>query len=211
MNRLQLCQRLAREAGIAQPTTTISQSGELLRVVEWIDNAWNSIQLAKRWGWQWENPTITINVAAYTATGSIPESRYDENSAFTAAGAELTFMPWQDFKLVYPVLTITDGLPQCWTVRPDMAVAVNAKPTGSNFQFSVERWKMPTAMAADGDTPTLPDVYHMAIVWRALRDGVASYDEAGAQWKLADANYRDLMSALESWDQPRMRMGGPLA
>ena len=56
----------------------------------------------------------------------------------------------------------------------------------------------------------MPERYHMAIVWRALRDGVAAYDEAGAQWKLANRNYTDLMGQAES-ELPMIQMGAPLA
>lgn len=53
MNKLQLVQRLALECGVSGTlTSTLNQSGEALRLVTWIDQAWEDLQ-TKHDDWNW--------------------------------------------------------------------------------------------------------------------------------------------------------------
>ena len=49
MTYLELCQTLRREAGVSGvgPASVVDQSGEYLRLVEWIKAAWTEIQLLR--------------------------------------------------------------------------------------------------------------------------------------------------------------------
>lgn len=208
MNRLQLCQRLRSEAGLggSGPTATTGQTGEMLQVVEWIDEAWNRIQSSRNWEFMWEASTVTIVGGTNYTAGSIPQSRYIKHATTDSTGVEVLYMPWDDFRRTFPTALITTGNPSVWTIRPDKAFAVNATPAADKT-FSVERYKNPTAMAADSDTPTgLPTEHHMAIVWRALML-YAGYDEAGEQYKRADGEYRKVMSAMGFGERPTIESG----
>ena len=208
MNRLQLCARLRSEAGLggSGPTATTGQTGEMLQVVEWIDEAWNRIQSSRNWEFLWEASTVVVTAGTNVTTGTIPASRYIKHATTDSSGVELAYLPWDDFRRVYPTALIATGNPSVWTIRPDKAFVTNAKPT-SNTTYSVERYKNPTAMAADADTPTgLYSEHHMVIVWRALML-YAGHDEAGEQFKRAESEYRKVLSAMGVNEKPEISWG----
>lgn len=208
MNRLQLCQRLRSEAGLggSGPSATTAQTGEMLQVVEWVDEAWNRIQSSRNWDWLWEATTVVVTSGTGATTGSIPASRYIKDATFDANGSPLTYMEWADFRTAYPSALIVAGNPRVWTIRPDKAFAVNAKPS-TNTTYSVERYKNPTAMSTDGGSPTgLPTEHHMLIVWRALML-YAGYDEAGDQYRRAETEYKKVLSNMGVTDRAEIRWG----
>ena len=61
---LEICQRTARECGVHHtstqlPTTVVVQTGELLRIVEWVSEAWFTIQnLHDDWRFQRREATF---------------------------------------------------------------------------------------------------------------------------------------------------------
>lgn len=208
MNRLALCQRLRQEVGFSGsgPTTTIGQAGEMKQVVDWIDTVWTRIQQSHNWDWLWTNPTITITAATNVTTASVPASRYEKERAFDTLGAPMVYRPWSEFAVVWPTALIASGNPREWTIRPDKAVVVNAKPA-SNFSFTVERYSNPTAMAADADVPTgLPDEHHMAIVWRAVML-YGGFDQSSETYQHAKMEYDRSMRALGMTERPTMEWG----
>ena len=69
MNFLDLCQRLVQETGIADggPATVTGQTGDMARVVDWINDSWLKIQSMRAdWNWAWGTGTATLNAGAYT-------------------------------------------------------------------------------------------------------------------------------------------------
>lgn len=76
MNFLQLCQRAVVECGVSgyaanSPTTTVSQTGQLARVINWVNSAWVDIQSIHQ-DWQWMRyscafPTVTGQTLYTTA------------------------------------------------------------------------------------------------------------------------------------------------
>lgn len=208
MNRLQLAQRVGRECGLtgAVLTSTVSQTGENQQIVEWVDDAWQRIQATRRWDWLWESTTVTITANTNSTAGSIAAARYERDRTFDSLGAPLSYLPWADFIQVWPAALIVAGTPRYWTIRPDKAFTVNAKPT-SNTVLSVERYKNPTAMAANSDTPTgLPDEHHMVIAWRAVML-YAGHDEASALYQHANAEYKKIMAAMGATESAEIVWG----
>lgn len=208
MNRLQLCQRARAEMGLAGsgPTATTSQTGEMLQVVNWVDSAWERIQSGRNWDWLWEATTVTVTANTATTAGTIAASRYVHDATTTSAGSPLSYLPWDAFRVAFPSALIGAGNPSVWTIRPDKAFAVNAKPA-SNTTYNVERYKAPTTMTADGDTPTgLASEHHMAIVWRAVML-YAGHDEANGLYQHASAEYKKILGAMGGLDLPAIEWG----
>lgn len=211
-----ICQRLAREAGVHReqtlPTTVVGQTGELRSVVEWAAQSWLDIQGSKLWSWMWERPTLVLTVANQSIiTGAIPETRYDEDSAYlddgSLQGRLLTFQPWQDYRHDQRTLN-NDNNVTVWTVQPDNSVVFNAHVT-ANTNVVLERWGLPTALAADGDIPAMPDDLHMLIVWNALIK-YANFDEANYQRDSAILEAGRLEAQLIKRCLPRMGLGEPM-
>ena len=195
MNRLALAQRAKLEMGIAGAaslTDTVAPVGLDIKVVNWVDLAWQRIQQMRLWDWMWESATVTILATTYTTAGTIAERRYIKDSCRDANAALLTYMPWGEFRHAYPPALIATGTPSVWTIRPDKSFTVNAKPA-SNAALTVERFKAPSAMTLDADTPTgMPTELHMAIVWRAVML-YAGHDEAATLYQHAQTEYRKVI------------------
>lgn len=214
MNRLELVRQLRQFAGVGAgstgngPTTTLNQTGEYKRLVDWIDGAWNEIQQGHRWDFLWESSTVTIVAATNVTAGSIPERRYVQDAAYIGT-KPLTGMPWAQFRTRYPSGLIAAGEPSAWAIRPDKAFVVNAQPT-ADTAIAVERYKNPIAMAADADTPAMPSEHHMAIVYKALLL-YANFEEAGVTRATAQAEYDRHMMALGLTELPEWTFGAPLA
>lgn len=208
MDRLALCKRLRSEAGLggSGPSATTGQTGEMLQVVEWIDEAWNRIQSSRNWDFMWEVSTVVVTAGTSSTAGTIPASRYLKDATTDSTGVEQCYMPWNDFRRAFPTALIPAGNPSVWTIRPDKAFAVNAAPTSSKT-FSVERYKNPTAMAADASEPTgLASEHHMIIVWRALML-YAGHDEAGEQFKRAEGEYKKVLRAMGVTEREELAWG----
>ena len=215
MNYLQLCQRLAYEAGVDgenSVTTTAGQTGELRRVCQWVASAWLDIAgLATHWSFLWENPDLTIPNGTNVIAGTNDASRYDTDGTYFNDGSTqrrlLEYLPWQAFRATYRQLS-SDNNVQVFSVRPDNALVFNAIVTADTL-CSVERWANPTALAADADTPPMPEDLHEVIVWRALVK-YANFDEARVQRETAIDEMNTRLSALRTRCLPRWELGGAL-
>lgn len=187
-------------------TTTLAQTGENLQVVGWVDDAWNKIQQSRNWDWMWENPTVTIIAATNTTATNqaIAAARYEHTRTLDVNGSPLIYMPWARFTRAYPLPQLQSGTPMTWTIRPDKAFVVNAKPA-ANYAVTVERYKNPTAMTTDTDavtgTPAMPAEHHMLIVWRACML-YAGYDDATGLYQHSNAEYKKMLAALGITDKP---------
>lgn len=217
MNFLQLCQRVAQETGVsanstvALPITVVGQSNELKRIVDWTADAWRKLQGEKKWNWQWEQASLTMLATTSSLAGSIPESRYEKDSLYLPVagqqGSFPGFIPWDDFRLVYPFAPPGEKF-NVWTVAPDGSIRVDQAPT-ANVAFTVERYKLPTELAADTDTPEMPADLHMLIVHMAVMR-YANFDEAGVQRAVTIDMIRDMRDDLYKRCLPDWRMGPPM-
>ena len=214
MNRLELVRALRQFAGVGAgstgngPSTTLNQVGEYERLVDWIDGAWNEIQQANLWDFMWEAETVTILATTNVTAGDIPARRYVQDATYYGS-KRLTWMNWELFRQRYPAPLIVDGEPSAWSIRPDKAFVVNAKPT-VDWALSVERYTNPVPMTADADVPALPSEHHMAIVYKALLL-YANFEEAGVTRATAQAEYNRHMMALGLNELPEWSFGDPLA
>lgn len=207
--RLQLCQRLRQDAGMGPsgPVSTIGQVGELKRCVDWIDGAWTAIQQDHNWSFLWERSTVTILADTYFTAGTIPAVRYKKRTTFNGT-VRLSYMPWDEFDEEYPAALIAQGTPTRWSIQPDKAFVVNAKPT-ADVTLSVQRFKNPVAMTDDNDEPGLPLEHRMAIVYKALML-YANFEEAGVTRETARREFDRHMHALGVHELPDLTFGSPL-
>lgn len=221
MTFLQLCQRLRQEAGISGtgPSAVTGQTGEMKRVVDWINAAWMDIQIDHiRYDWMKGSFTLTLagSDAEYAASdASITDLReWDRESlkvyeTSTADETELTFVPYDEFRSAYMVGTIPTGRPEVFTVKPDKTMRFWPTPSGT-FTVTGEYHKAASEMAADADEPGMPDEFHMAIVYRALQK-YARYESAPEIYDDAKEEYRRMRNALRINQTGEMTLGGALA
>tara|TARA_Y100001963_G_C6746082_1_gene431666 strand:+ start:498 stop:1121 length:624 start_codon:yes stop_codon:yes gene_type:complete len=193
MTFLQLCQRLVQETGIADdgPGTTVNQTGDMGRIVNWVNDAWLKIQsLRSDWNWMWGTGSSTLTSG--TSTITLPTT-VETVKRVSLGESYLQSSDYNAFADSYRV--IQDGDPSVWTMKPDGVLAFNAKPT-SNKTATYEYYSVPSTMSATTDAPGLPDRYHMLIVYEALRS-YAQFDEAPELEKKGYLYYEEMLADLE--------------
>ena len=214
---LDLCQRLAQEAGVdGDPamSTVAGQTGELKRCCDWVNDALREILGLQKWTFLWENAALTLPLGVNTIAGTIPASRYDlEQTWMTLTGAtsprNLDYVPWQDFSTNYQVLQ-SPGSITAWSIQPDNTIVFNAVSTdAAGTPMRMQRFKLPTRMVADTDEPPIPADLRMLIVWTALKK-YAGYDEAGGQREIAVDEARTMKEALYERCLQQLSFGAPL-
>ena len=234
MNYLELCQRYRRETGYGSdgPTTVVSQSGAHLQNVEWIADAY--VQLQNRTDWRWLRRPFTLTTSAsdssyaYTdctdVDASAAISRFKSwrvgdrwnppkiylQSAGQGAETLLTYIPWDQFSLIYRVGTREEGYPAHISVDPSDNLVLGPTPD-STYVISGEFNRSAQVLDAtdDTDTPEMPSDFHMLIVYLAMEDG-GYFEVADEVLARSKVKGRRLLRQLEALHAPRMRMAGPL-
>jgi hypothetical protein len=224
MNFLQLCKRLRSEAGISGsgPASVLNQTGEMERVVNWVNQAWEDIQ-NHRTNWQWMRGDFSFQTTAdkadYTAAeaGIVTRFRdWDVNtikSYRTSLGVanefEISELPYLSYRSVYLTGSQSPGTPVIFARGPDRKLLLGPKPDGE-FTVSGQYWKSRQILVSDTDEPEMPEEFHMLIVWMALeRYGI--YESAGEVVAAGQKYSKRLMMRLELNQLPDVDMAPPLA
>ena len=218
---LELCADLRREAGISGtgPSSVVGQTGEMLRVVEWVLSAYRSIQnLHPNWlflqnDFSFQTVAGTGNYTK-TATGT-PELGAWKAQTFscylTAAGVNaeqfLCYVPWDDFSDAYMMgsTSVQQGLPVYFTIKPDQSVQLWPIPNDA-YTVRGEYFKRAQSMAANSDEPLIPLAFQEAIVWRALML-YGAYAAADEKYSHGQNEYQSVLSRLELNQLPEFQLG----
>lgn len=233
---LQLCDDASREMGVDStgPTAVTNQTGEFLRIVNWVKNSY--IELQNRYEyWRWMRKPFTVNTVASTDTyastactdteAAAAISRFkrwwadDVDRPFTiylqasgvSAQQRLIWVPYDYFKRVYkfgPQQSVT-GPPIHVSVDDNNKIVLGPNPdavyvVGGDFQRSAQ------ILAADGDIPEMPANFHQLIVYMAMRK-FAGYESAPEVMTRAVNEGNALMRQLEANQLPMIGMAAPLA
>lgn len=228
MNFLELCQAVRREAGISGngPTSVVNQQGEYARIVNWVKNAWQEIQL-KRSDWYFLRGSFsfdtTIGTASYapSATGiatrfkawDIDSLKVYLKSAGINDERRLVYLPYESFRANYLTGQRISSRPLYFTFDPALNLVVGDVPDAV-YTISGEYFKKPQvfAFAASSDNNVAPDMreeYHMLIVYEALRK-YALFESAPEVLSYAMQEASLIRNALESTQLPKMQLAEPM-
>lgn len=228
---------VARESGTVagtNPTTVTGQSGRLLKIVNWTNEAWKQIQ-NHRPDWDWMADTFTKPItlaggANYTPEGSWSLTRFgswrqDDLSVgyramsmyLTATGVSdeqpLEQISWRTYRERYVRGTQNTDRPVEWAIAPNKSVYFGAAPNDS-FTVRGEFFHRANSMSANTDEPELPDQFHELIAWWAICL-LHGHDEAlvtGAAMMHAKEQKAIYLKNLENAELPGITIGGgPLA
>lgn len=226
MNFLAGVQRLCRECGVGNVTTTINQSGEARRMVDWYNSAWMDIQGTRRdWGWMRASASfVTVDgQASYaigTAAGEVGVSaasfgswvKDSFRSYLTASGtsAELFmgYMEYDDWRTIYQFSSArtTKSQPTRFTITPAKAIGLGSVPL-VGYTVTGDYFACPTEMAADADIPSLPAHYHLAIVYRAMMM-YGAFEAATEVYQRGASEFKLMMNRIENDRTPDITVGG---
>lgn len=222
MTNIELCQRLRQEAGIAGsgPSTVVSQSGELERVVSWINSAYEDIQnIRATWRFLQESFTFSTidGTQNYTPSDvSLSDLSAWKTDCFTLYSSEsdeqdLTYLLWKNFKRTYifGANRSVSTRPTMFTVKPDNSVSLWAIPDAV-YTVTGEYYKKAQSMSANDDEPLIPSQFHMIIVWKALML-YGAYSGASDVYTHGEREYKNYLRKLEADQLPKITFGEPLA
>ena len=228
MNRLELAQRLSRECGINQsgPSATTNQTGEYLRVINWVDDAYKSVQLVTS-TWQFLRKefsfALTATKATYTPAEcgltdfsewvSDDEGDSEDFRIYLVAADErfMTYMPWEMFRVAYMLGTqrTMTGRPSVYTIRPDDSLMFYPIPDDV-YTCVGEYYMVPDVMTANTDIPIFPERFHEIILHRAMMY-YAAYSQEPDKYAVGEREYKRLLRGLKKSQLPQMGWGEPLA
>ena len=225
MNYLKLCQELCREAGISSVALSdvTGHDGDFERVVAWVAQAWNELQIHRE-DWWWMRGEFTLNTVigdnSYSAADCTPAVTdlsewepdsfkiysQDDGRAFEGT---LSFMAFAEWDLTSNVGILGPGRPTRFTIKPDMSLAFNAVPD-KIYVVTGRYARAVTELTTKTDIPALPVQFHPAIVYLALQK-YAAYEAAGEVYAYALDRYNYYLTRIERNQLNPITFGGPLA
>lgn len=227
MTFLEICQRLRQECGVSGtgPSTVVSQTGQLKKLVDWAAEAWNEIQdMRPNWAFMWKE--FSFNTTAGTrdyaaADVSITDvDQWDTDSFLiykTATGTsdqnELPFLDYRDWRPRYRTRMAErdSDRPILFTLKPDGELRLEPKPDAI-YTIDGEYRRTRQTFTANADEPTgLPEKFHMMIVWKAMQY-YGFHENAPEVLGQGEAHFDQWLPILEREQLPRIRIGAdPIA
>lgn len=214
MTNLQLCNKLIQKCAISGGSiaTIANQTGEMARVIAWIDEAYQAIQrIHSNWDWMRRDVsfTTTAGKSKYTpaecgasdvATWKMDSFRTYITSVGVASEVflgELEYDRYRDTYL-YGNMRNTTGRPIAIAVTPgDLSLNLGLTPDSIGYTVVGQYFHEPLTFTADGDVPTFPSKYHMIIVYRAMMY-YGSYEAAGDVYNEGLNAYNELVRKLNN-------------
>lgn len=210
MNFLELCRRVREEVGYSGngPSSVIGQVGEMGRLVNKVNSAWLEIQQS-RTNWRFMRKQITATVAAGSPTLTIADMKSVDKDSFAVVDgitrSQLTHisrdaMRWRVTTPGRPTVYYAErGLVSLWPTPAEATVI-----TG-------EYYTVPVLMASDNNAaPTMPEEYHEAIVWLAVRN-LGAFEESGNTYTHASTEYQRIFNRMLKNETPDIIFGGSIA
>lgn len=225
MTFLELCQDMAREATVTGTiATVVDQTGEALRVVNWVAKAYVKIQ-NEHSDWTFLRndvlfPTVaTLNnyaaAAAATANGGpefgewlfAPGWRCYLSASGVADEQPVRYCSYDVFRRRYGYgnARLDTGRPQVVTEKPDRSLLFWPIPNAV-YQVVGEQYRAPHNFTANGDNPVFPAKFHQAIVQRALML-YAEFEGDATVFGAAQTEYIRILGEMENkylpdWEDP---------
>ena len=210
MTFLELCKRLRQEVGAAGtgPAAVTGQHGEYQRLIGWIKQAWHELQLERReWRFAWAEASIDLDpdFRDYSPPGDI--DHWDAETVRIGSN-RLRVIEWSMFRERFRDDSNGDK-PAVITRLPNGTLRLDTTPaTADTLMF--EYFRTPQELTANGDTPRMPEEYHLLIVYRAML-AYALYENAPEVAQAARIGEQQILPQMMLRELPQMKLGGPLA
>lgn len=170
---LQLCQETRRECGIqgTGPTTVVSQTGLMQRVVDWVADANDYVcSLYHDWDFLWSAYSGTTSAGSEDLSLAQPTDlgAWDRESFAiargTSTGRSLRVVDYKEWRK-YQGLKSNEE-PASITIKPNGNLVLNTKANGTHT-ITADYWKAPARLTADAGTSDIPALYERVIIARA--------------------------------------------
>lgn len=230
MNLLQLVNKAREKCSVSGGALTTVQGltfgTESYRFLGWVVDEWIKIQ-EEHEDWLFLRQDFSFNTVAgqnnYVASTLSPSpltnfSRWKKDSfrAYRASVGTsdeqlINFQPWDSFRnlYLYGVMRTTQQRPVLFTVAPNQSLYLGAVPDDV-YTVNGEYYTGPVTLTADTDIPSMPDRYHMLLVFRVMMRYGA---ERGASevYQEGENEASTWMHRLQVNQLPTPGFGAPLA
>jgi hypothetical protein len=230
---LDLVKDLARQSGTLSGgapsvTTLLNATGRIDKLADWVRKAWIKIQ-NDREDWPWMRtefaapliigqPTyLPVDLGIITRFGRWAKDR-PGFSTFTlydptigrADQHEIRQRDYDWWRMHYGRGVTDANRPTDWAIGNDGKLCLGATPDKA-YMLGGEYRRSAQILTLDADVPELPDEFHLAIVWEAMKlAGIAMENQIGASYAVnefsiaRDKLYREFLPEITIG-------GGPLA
>lgn len=237
MTLLQLTNRAMQECAVAGgPLVTVANlSGEQLRILTWVQQAWTEIQ-SKHNDWEFmRSSNLAGGGVSFVPAAGVPVTPLGTGAGtiglaaanfgkwvagtfrtyLTSVGTnnetfldDIGYEEWRN-SYMYGALRTVQTRPVAIAPGPAMQLCVGP-PTNGLYTVTGDYYWAPTSMTADGDTPTgLPAGYDMVIVYQAMLY-YGGYEAAAEVLDRGTIGYSKLMSEMEAKWLPECSFAGCL-
>lgn len=170
---LELVQDLHTSVGAAgtAPNAVTSVTGEAARLVKWIKQADNYVQL--KWvNWKFLRNTYSQATVASTATAAKPAllKYWDFKTFFIIEPGQTdrnTIATVEYDKIKTEVLDTSETIPSRVIIMPDNSLQFDPVPDDA-YTIEADYYEIPTLLAANADVSAIPAEYHQIIIGRAM-------------------------------------------
>lgn len=225
MNFLQLVKRLCRECGVSTDnlTTVVGQTGEALRMVDWVNSAYSDVLLTHQdWGFLRASTSFTTTggQATYTPAQAgtsnfglwVRDSfRNYPTATGTDAEIEMEFIGYDLWRHRYQLgsARTATSQPAEFTITPAKAIGLGPVPA-AGYTVTADYFTKPVALSADADAHVIPTQYEEIIVYRAMML-YGGFEAASETYDRGRQEFSRLMHALENDYLPDFETAEPLA
>ena len=227
-NYLQLVNRLKQECDVtgADLTTVEGQTGEYLRLVNWIEEAWADIQL-KNDNWRFRRKSMTFQTVASTASYStatigLTDFAMWKDRSFriflTSVGQTgETFLTQKSYDIfrdtyLYGSLKTAESRPNIIAIKPDESLVLALVPDAI-YTVSGDYYSVPYVMGSEADpsiaTPDMPTRFYLAIVGLAMQK-YAIFESAPEVKVRGEDMFKLYYNKLTSSQAPNFSHGSPM-
>lgn len=221
---LSLCQLTREKCGISGtgPAVVTGQTGEMGRIVNWVQEAWIELQQKSR-DWDWMRGEFCLSTAAnvqdYTPSdASLTDfSRWHtdtlrsyRSSVGVADQQLLTEWRYDIFRDTYIYAGQATGRPFVFAVRPRDKALLFGNIPDDVYEIRGEYQKAARPFLIGPEIPSLPEEFHMLIVYGAMKK-YAFYENAPEVAVAADGMYSRMLTRLLTEQAPEFSLGCALA
>lgn len=219
MTFLELVQRTARESGIEGTIASCqNQVGMYAKLVYWVADAWSELQGDKPWLFMRTQGSFSLAVGRtdYSISDDFSITNLKEWAtpklyATDASGSyTIKILDYDEFRTMTLGQTVNAQRPSYCAVAPSYRMVFDAAPTEVATVVN-DYWQTAQVLTNDKDEPNMNEDYHLAIVWKALRD-YAEHEESPEMQRRARRKFMNLYQKMCITELPSFSIGAhPLA
>lgn len=219
MNFLALCNSVKEKGSVsgADLTAVTNQIGVDRRIVNWVNDSWLYIQSARNdWNWMRGAASFTTipNVATYTPASinilSLSSWHVDRPLIYLPSEGKSTesylasIDYYTDFYDMFVKGSHTADRPRYIGISNDNTLNLGPTPDVA-YLITIQYQLAPSKLVLATDIPSLPEQYHLGIVYRALM--MLAADEGDSDlYDEARSSYEDVYNRMSSITKPEIKI-----